>query len=216
MQAQSNISDISAQGLKRAFSSRTRIVVIAIWLVLLAVGFGMLMVYSQTPGQSGQAPRQWPSQSSLGREAGVARLLMFAHPKCPCTRASLEELARLVAQTPGLTRVDVLFFKPKGESDAWAQTGSWRSAESIPGVRVHADEAGAEADLFHARTSGEVMLYSAEGRLLFQGGITFARGHAGDNDGRDAIVAQLRQQETFLAQTPVYGCSLGSKCERQK
>jgi len=44
--------------------------------------------------------------------------------------------------------------------------------------------------------------------LLFKGGITSGRGHAGDNAGADAIALLLAAQDPGVRQTPVYGCSL--------
>ncbi len=46
------------------------------------------------------------------------------------------------------------------------------------------------------------------GTLLFSGGITGARGHAGDNAGRAAIVALLNQLNPATTATNVFGCSL--------
>ncbi len=52
------------------------------------------------------------------------------------------------------------------------------------------------------------MIYDAAGQLAFEGGITSFRGHSGDNDGRDAIVALLRGQRPQRRATPVFGCAL--------
>jgi hypothetical protein len=78
----------------------------------------------------------------------------------------------------------------------------------IPGVTVHLDDAGREARLFASMTSGETLLFDAEGRLKFHGGITASRGHSGDNAGRDALEALLRGQASQQVITPVFGCSL--------
>lgn len=52
------------------------------------------------------------------------------------------------------------------------------------------------------------MLYGADGRLLFSGGITGSRGHSGDNEGRRAIVSLLTGEGAYKSDTPVFGCSL--------
>ena len=52
------------------------------------------------------------------------------------------------------------------------------------------------------------MFYDARGALLFSGGITGARGHAGDNAGRRAIVALLNRSPARSRATNVFGCSL--------
>ncbi len=70
------------------------------------------------------------------------------------------------------------------------------------------DIQGREALRFGAATSGQTLLYDASGRLLFSGGITPARGHAGDNDGSDALLELLSGGSGRHHQTPVFGCSL--------
>jgi len=67
-----------------------------------------------------------------------------------------------------------------------------------------------------AETSGYVLLYDRSGQLRFRGGITAGRGHAGDNAGEDAVVALVTGRPASRQQTPVYGCSLVAKCEREE
>jgi len=51
------------------------------------------------------------------------------------------------------------------------------------------------------------LLYDISGRLVFDGGITSARGHQGDNAGRSAISALLTgQHDVVVRATPVFGC----------
>jgi len=92
----------------------------------------------------------------------------------------------------------------------------WRSATAIPSVTVHEDPDGAQARLFGAETSGDVLLYDMRGQLMFQGGITGSRGHVGDNAGESSIISFLAGRETGLKKTPVYGCSLLNEVNMQK
>lgn len=80
------------------------------------------------------------------------------------------------------------------------------AAASIPGVTVRADTDGAEARRFGARTSRHVVLYDSAGGVLFRGGITSLRGHAGDNAGATAIIALLKGERANAAESPVFGC----------
>ena len=180
----------------------------SLWVLMAALGAGTMMKYELTPGRAGTPPVDWPAASGLQRDATRATLVMFAHPRCACTRASVGELARIMAQGQGRVAAQVIFFKPKAAADDWAATDVWRSAANIPNVRVASDEGGVEAQRFQADTSGFAILYDASGRMLFRGGITSARGHAGDNDGRSAIAALLNQAKPVREQTPVFGCSL--------
>ena len=81
-------------------------------------------------------------------------------------------------------------------------------AALIPGVRPVEDLDGREALRFGAVTSGQTLLYDVSGRLLFNGGITAARGHAGTNDGRDAVLSLLANGSSLRHTTRVFGCSL--------
>jgi hypothetical protein len=180
-----------------------------VWLAIVASGSAVLMVYSYTPGQKdGSASKMWPTASHLSRGGDLPTLIMFAHPKCPCTRASISELAELMARCQGQVNAQVVFFRPAGVEKTWAQTDLWQSASVIPGVSVKEDEDGREARMFSAETSGRVVLYDAGGRLIFSGGITAARGHSGDNDGRSAIVELLAHRKPLKDSTPTFGCSI--------
>ncbi len=167
------------------------------------------MVYKTTPGKEEKTPRTWPAASPLAFTPNQPTLVMFAHPRCPCTRASIGELAVLMAQCQGKVAAHVLFLRPEGV-EGWTETDLGRSAAAIPGVSVQWDERGRAARDFGAGTAGSGVLYDTNGSLLFHGGITDARGHSGDNDGREGIVALLGHKEARNVRTPVYGCSLAS------
>jgi hypothetical protein len=136
---------------------------------------------------------------------------MSVHPHCPCTRASIEELSHLMARGQGLVSAFVLVWTPAGGDAEWGHTDLSKAAAGIPGVTVLADEGGSEAARFGALTSGNTVIYDSRGRLVFAGGITGARGHAGDNAGLDAAVAGLKNASGLPARTAVFGCSLREK-----
>jgi hypothetical protein len=184
------------------------LVLLTIWLLTLVLGGFSLARYESTPGEAAAPAARWPADSLVPRVSHSATLVMFAHPRCPCTRASLAELARLMAQCPGQVNAIVLFFAPQNAAQEWTKTVLWNSAATIPGVTPRRDEEGREAERFHARTSGETLLYDAAGKLLFQGGITDGRGHEGDNDGRASLVALLTSGHAWRTCTPVFGCAL--------
>jgi hypothetical protein len=176
------------------------------WAGAIAVGLNQLWRYDAQPGAGLTAPSDLPADAPLSAAPTLARLVMLAHPRCPCTRASLAELARLMAQADGRLSADVFFVQPAGTADDFVDTDLWRAAAAIPGVRVWRDRDGRAAARFGADTSGEVVLYDAAGRRRFQGGITAARGHEGDNLGRAAVLAALDGDTPD--DTPVFGCGL--------
>jgi hypothetical protein len=108
----------------------------------------------------------------------------------------------------GRVNAHVLFYKPAGQATNWVQTDLWFEASAVPGLSVAPDEDGREARRFGTETSGQVVLYGADGRLEFQGGVTLFRGHVGDNPGRTALQALICHAPTQVTQTPVFGCPL--------
>lgn len=179
---------------------------LVLWIVLVAVGAHAMWRYSSTPGGSGLAPQSWPADAPFQTHQGRGVLVMLAHPHCPCTRASLAELANLMEHVD-LDAV-VLFVRPEGASPGWEQTSSWKTAAEISGVRVLADSAGFAARLFGAETSGHVLCYDAGGSLRFSGGITAARDHLGPSAGASAILSLAQGGAAGTERTLTFGCPL--------
>lgn len=183
------------------------------WVAGTAWGLGALLRHQATPGATNAPAVVWPTGSRLVRSDERATLVLFAHPRCPCTRATIDELDKLMARTGPRSealRVEalVVFFAPADQPFGWAETDLWRSAARIPGVTCVADRGGVEASRFGSVTSGDAFVYDRAGALAFRGGITASRGHAGDNAGREAIEAFLLDGRQPVCSTNVYGCSL--------
>jgi hypothetical protein len=184
---------------------------LALWLGLALAGMGLLWQHQYQPGEVHATPACWPADSQLTREIDQPTLLFFAHPKCPCTRASVDEFSRIMTLCRGRVQAYAVFVKPAAAEDAeWNQSDLWTSATQIPGVVAIYDVDGKEAQRFQAATSGLTILYDRGGQILFRGGITASRGHRGDNLGRSAIVALLNQGSALVDHTEVYGCELGT------
>jgi hypothetical protein len=160
--------------------------------------------YAGTPGAAVAPPASLPD--GIPREAGKPTLVMVLHPRCACSRASLAELARILARLGERVSAAAIFVFPE---PAWERGDLWAQAARIPGLAVLADERGAMAGRLRAETSGYTLLFDAGGALAYAGGITPARGHAGDSDGQDAILA-IVEQGRGAAVAPVFGCPLSS------
>jgi hypothetical protein len=182
--------------------------ILAIWTPAVGFGIHKLLQYSYTPGRPAAASPEWPRNPWIQLARDRPTLLVFAHPKCPCSVATVAELARIVALHEHNLSVAVFFYRPSTEPPDWARTDLWRDASAIPGARVMEDLDGAAARLFGAFTSGETLLFGKDGRLAFHGGITPARGHAGDSSGRDAILNLLAGKPAASNSAPVFGCSI--------
>lgn len=162
--------------------------------------------YESAAGPADATPPVWPAASSLPRIEGTSTVVLFAHPRCPCTRASISELAKIMAHEGKDVRVFVAF---RGTDDPkFVQTDSWDSAKAIPGVQVLEDRDGVEMRRFGALTSGHVVVYDADDNLRFSGGITGARGHVGDNAGASTVAKLIMGARGEQHDTPVFGCAL--------
>jgi hypothetical protein len=181
------------------------------WTALVLGGMWTLSQYEHSSAPVHLSPARWPAESQLSVTKFQPTLLLFAHPKCPCTRATIGELARIMTECKEDVRAYAIFVKPppcSNERD-WEKTDLWNSAAQIPGVTAIVDIDGIEASRFQAATSGVVILYDKRGQLQFRGGITASRGHSGDNLGRSTIVNLLIQGSADVDNTRVYGCELG-------
>ncbi len=192
------------------------------WVILVtgflwvgSVGYGMKVLsdYRNTPGRGADPSLAWPSGSALPRASGQPTLIMMAHPECPCTRASLDELNLIMNRLQGRLSTIILFVKPQEFADGWEKTDSWKRARQIPGATVLTDLDGAEARRFHGYTSGQVLLYGPRGNLLYNGGITAGRGHEGENDGRRDVIALASGEKAGLVVRKVFGCALFSSTD---
>jgi hypothetical protein len=189
-------------------------IIAGIWFLVVVTAMVAIANYSNTPGHAEEAPSQWPAQSHIALDGQRSTLLMFVHPHCPCSQASVSELERLLASCQDRLSARVVFIHPPGTTEAWVDTDLWRRVAAIPGVTALRDDDSREAKLFQAETSGFTVLYDPRGRLQFAGGITLARGHEGDNPGRSAIANIVKQGLPSQIKTPVFGCSLfGTECK---
>jgi hypothetical protein len=188
---------------------------VAAWLVVTATCLALVWRYKAKPGEAAVAPAHWPEATTIKRVSNLPTLVMFAHPECPCTKASLAELEGVMARVGGKVSATVVFVRPPGVDVGWEVTDLWRRAEAIPGISVQTDIDGVEAERFGVRTSGQVLLYDASGALSFFGGITDARGHVGDNVGRERLLSFIESHAADSPTAHVYGCELLGQARRQ-
>jgi hypothetical protein len=169
----------------------------ALWCGAIGIGLSEYFVEATTRGDTGITPARWPGDSTLVRGAD-ATVVMFVHPDCPCSRASLAELATLA---DGDATTIVVF----AGTDHGA---AWDAAGRIPQV-VRVVDDGREAARFGARTSGYTVVYDRDGVQRFAGGITGSRGHTGANVGSEAVRMFLAGMAGAPASHPVFGCPIG-------
>lgn len=172
-----------------------------LWLLGLTFGARAVYHYATDRGASGATPATWPSASQLAPVSTGATAVMFLHPDCPCSRASVHELSTVIGALPLGARVIVVF---EGTSDG----ALWTTVGAIPQI-VRVVDDGVEGARFGARTSGYTVVYDARGALVFRGGITGSRGHVGDNVGRQQFGEALQGRPQ--GKHPVFGCALAEE-----
>lgn len=181
---------------------------VAAWMTAVGAGVIALADYASRPGAEATVSAVYPDDAPVALDPNASTIVVALHPKCPCSRATVEELAGLVAADPGRARVVALVYAPADAPDAWAHTDLWDRAAAIPGATVVADRGGDEARRFGARTSGETLVYGPDGTLRFAGGVTAGRGHLGGNAGIDAATAVVEGRTPDVRHAPVFGCAL--------
>lgn len=179
-----------------------------LWFVAVVGGLAGVAIHANRAGIPARAPSTWPTDSALARDTARPTLVMLVHPKCDCTRASLAELTKLMTRAAGHVTAYVVVMRPGGVADAWEEGQLQKTASHIPGVSVVVDRGGVEVDRFGAETSGQTLLYAADGTLTFSGGTTIARGHEGDSPGVAAMLAAIGGDHQAPAAAPVFGCEL--------
>jgi hypothetical protein len=187
----------------------TRLIVGLVGLAFLTiVVFIMLARYEGQAGPVGEAPTFWPEASAISRGATRPTLLLFVHPECPCTRASIHELAAALEGRANDVELVIVRVGRAIDSELAPQSRG-ALARALPGARVVDDPEAIEAERFGARTSGHALLFDMAGRRLYSGGLTLARGHEGNSFARVALIAALDGHHATGA--PIYGCQLANE-----
>ncbi|MAG57609.1 MAG: hypothetical protein CMJ83_15055 [Planctomycetes bacterium] len=171
------------------------------WAGAVCAGFAAQHDYGLDGGRPALGSKTWPDPAGLPIPTGPATLIMFAHPRCPWTGASIAGPRRRQAACGDRLRVHVASWRP---DDSWVQTDCWRrTVEASP-------------RLFGAHTSGQVFVDDRERRLVLNGGITPAKGHEGDSPGRRTVLALAHGSGgPDVTTTPVYRCALDAPGARR-
>lgn len=180
---------------------------IGLWFLCCVGAVALLALYSQTPGEAGAAVPVLADPVAIDPDPNRPTLVMYLHPRCPCSSASVEELARLQRRLDGRFATRVVFSVPADLPEGWHESSLWARVGRLADCQRIVDPRGELTRRAGAATSGTVGLYAADGRLVFWGGITPSRGHAGDNLGSDAIAGYFNKQ-SHRPRADVFGCPL--------
>lgn len=174
-------------------------VAIGVWGVVVLGGMAALLTYEGAPGAVGEAAEVWPEEAPFALESRPT-MVMFLHPECACSTATLSELERLLPEVRGRAAVHLVFSAPGKRLRT--------QAGRVEGAAIHEDEGAVLARRFGATTSGHAFVFDAAGIRVFSGGITAARGHEGRSDGGNAVRDALSGQSPEVDTTSVFGCPL--------
>jgi hypothetical protein len=180
-----------------------------LWASITGSGFFLLGAHNARPGRAGMPPTRWPGECPIPLDPSRSTLLIFLHPRCPCSRASLDELASVVATSGDRFVAHAILYRPEQAPEGWDRAEAKASEGlAVPGLQIWADRGGELGRRFGVETSGHVLLFDPSGALLFGGGITPSRGHRGENPGLEALVARNGRGEVGPSKSPVFGCPI--------
>jgi hypothetical protein len=139
---------------------------LAIWGLVVGSGLFFLEAYATRPGDAGSPPVFWPGDSLVRRVVHQSTLLFFVHPQCPCSRASVEELQYILSQCGDRVTAHAFLLSPAHSAGSWGDSEIEQELAAIPDVQIWHDSGGLKARRFGVETSGQVVLYDPEGRLI--------------------------------------------------
>lgn len=177
-------------------------------LGLLAAGFGTVSSYQSNASRNVGPPSAPVASANLFfRDPRHLSLVVALRPSCDASRAAIDELTKICRAVPGEIRVTALILQLGGEADSSVQN-EMRSALEHLEARVVADHAGATSARFGFSASGQIKLFSPNGKLLYDGGITSKPGRGGENPGVEMVLEIARGTVWEVRSGPVFGCPL--------
>lgn len=188
-------------------SSRWVYSAVVAWLLIVSLGICWLTNFSlKTKDLPNAQTYSWPPDSTIAIESRP-NLIIFLHPKCSCSLATVNELKKILARlnTENIRKL-AIFYCPENESSEWIQTALWEQTRRISDLDVVVDRGGRESRKFGVNTSGHVKLFDRRGKSSFDGGITSSRGCAGDNLGASALSQLIAGRGKSTHGIPVFGC----------
>ena len=180
------------------------------------LGGWLLASYANRPGDTGTVPSRLSDVAGLPSdfemEANSNSLFLFIHPKCTCSKATINNLGRLLDSMAVPPAVTVFAPSPLEDQKGWMSTELVKQARKKCG-NVVADTRGKIASAFGVRTSGHILVYNQKQDLAFSGGVTQSRGHEGECQPLTDLAKQISNAADGTNYCPVFGCTLISSEE---
>lgn len=186
---------------------------LCIWVILCTIGLGAVSLHS-FDGVVADSPKNscWPQDSRLVQD-DRERLVIFIHPQCPCTIATLSELEAILVRKTVPTTCVISATDPEWLTSKVMQQIKKLQTHYSASIDIFLDTDGSEGERFEAIASGHCMYFDRHGKKVFSGGITASRGHVGDSDARYRLLELIQMEPDGVDVEvvncfPVFGCRL--------
>ena len=183
---------------------------VLIWIALVIVISSYFYIYQYTDGHIVVRQDYSDAIKLLNSKAEVEYplTLLFLHPECPCSDASIYELQQIQKLNKEMNYKVVISY-PKNTFEKWSNSNRAKRQLNRDSIfELLDDKENVLAKAFGAYTSGFTLIFNTPEDLVFAGGITPSRGHLGRT-----IAHEIVQEASFLnfTKNEVYGCSIDSK-----
>lgn len=172
-------------------------------LALLSVGFATLRNHGARDLFSPPPPP--PKAAFVDRHH--LSVVVALHPGCACSSATIGELARIYHRVPEEIQITALILKHGTDDVSWTRPNDLATLANVK-ARILIDTNGLLARRLGMAVSGQLHIYSPNGKLLYNGGITRGSGEIGDNLGEQSVMEIIHGSLARSESYPAYGCSL--------
>ncbi len=183
-----------------------RTIVVVIWITAMFGGAVVVARYGLGEGAKDRVLTCLPEDLRETSASDVQHLFVFLHPRCPCSRATVQEFLSIVDRIDDRCDCTAYLVCPGDTGREFAEGKILEALRTSKKINIVYDLGGDSAKRMGVRTSGHTFLFSASGNLLFEGGITGARGQIGENGGKHGLSDKLASPGKTLFRWPVYGC----------
>lgn len=189
----------------------TKSVVFGTLAITFVFGFVTLTDYSSRPAPHTDVLAELPADvhfETSQADKNSPTILLFYHPKCPCTLASARCLARLASRFNGSPNFYAYAYCPAEEPDTWIASSTTDELRTINNVTIFPDRNAEKCKQFGVRISGHILVYNSAGKLVFSGGITPYRGHEGGSMAAMDFIQHANGKVLEPSCWPTFGCSI--------
>jgi len=184
------------------------IVFVGVWFAAAVFGISSLHKYSSTPAPSDPPRGNWPLASAIVPCSTKSTFVIFLHPHCPCSRASVAAMNEIMNTFPNSAEFHAVFVRPAGVNADWLQSDLYQACKGNDRLVTSIDDNGVEAVKFGAKASGQTYIYDANHQLAFSGGLTSGRGMEEKGEERKMVASALIKRQNSPLHSPTFGCAL--------